>query len=307
MGYDPRTPDGVTAMDDLELANRFERQRPQLSAVAYRMLGSLTEADDAVQESWLRLQRTDAEQIDNLEPWLTTVIARICLNILRSRRTRGEQPLNSFLPEPIIDNPVAGTDPEHEALLADAVGIALQVVLDTLSPAERLAFVLHDMFAVSYEEIAGILGKSPEACRQIASRARRRVRMTEDPTSDPQRQREIVDAFLAAAKTGDFQMLLSLLSPDVELVADAAAIGMGAPASLVGCNDVASRFSGGAKAARTALLDGLAGPVWSQGGTVKVAFDFTVVADKVTKIEMIAEHDVLGEIDIEVLRCGRDQ
>jgi RNA polymerase sigma-70 factor (ECF subfamily) len=163
------------------------------------------------------------------------------------------------------------------------------------------------MFSVSHEEIAWILGKSPEACRQLASRARRRVRLADDPTSDPQRQRKIVTAFLAAARSGDFQSLLSFLSPDVELVADPVAIAMGAPASLVGPNDVAARFSGGAKAARTALLDGLAGLVWVQGGTTKVAFDFTVVGDKVTKIEMIADHDVLEEIDIDILRRGRSQ
>jgi RNA polymerase sigma-70 factor (ECF subfamily) len=168
-------------MDELELADRFERQRPQLRAVAYRILGSLSEADDAVQESWLRLQRTDAEQIVSLEAWLTTVLARICLNILRSRRTRGEQPLDSFQPEPIIDNPAVGTDPEHEAMLADAVGIALQVVLDTLSPAERLAFVLHDMFAMPFDEIAEMIDRSPQATRQLASRARRRVRDAAPP------------------------------------------------------------------------------------------------------------------------------
>jgi RNA polymerase sigma-70 factor (ECF subfamily) len=192
--------------------------------------------------------------------------------------------------------------PEDQAVLADSMGPALLVVLDRLNPAERISFVLHDMFSVSFEEVAWILDKSPEACRQLASRARRRVRIAEDPASDPQRQSEIVNAFLAAAKTGDFQMLLSLLSPDVELVADPAAVAMGAPANLVGPNDVALRFSGGAKAARTVLLDGLAGLVWAQGGAPHVAFDFTVVAGKVTRIEMIADSDVLGEFDIEFPR-----
>jgi len=163
-------------MDELELASRFDRQRPQLRAVAYRILGSLSDADDAVQEAWLRLQRTDPAEIENLERWLTTIVARICLNMLRLRRTRGEQPLDGFLPEPIIDNPAVGTDPEHEALLADSVGIALQVVLDTLVPAERLAFVLHDMFAVPFDDIAAMVDRSPQATRQLASRARRRVR-----------------------------------------------------------------------------------------------------------------------------------
>jgi RNA polymerase sigma-70 factor (ECF subfamily) len=274
--------------------------------VAFRILGNVEDADDALQETWLRLSTTDAGDIGNLTGWLTTVVSRICLNTLRSRQRRASESIDDSANVEQFSVRTAAT-PEDQAILADSMGAALLIVLDRLTPAERISFVLHDMFAVSYEEIAGILGKSPEACRQIASRARRRVRMTDGPTSDPQRQREIVDAFLAAAKTGDFQMLLSLLSPDSELVADAAAIAMGAPATLVGANDVASRFSGGAKAVRAALLDGRVGLVWSQGGTVKVAFDFTVVADKVTKIEMIGDDDVLGEIDIEVLRRGRDR
>ncbi len=205
-------------MDELELADRFDRQRPQLRAVAYRILGSLSEADDAVQEAWLRLSRTDAEQIDSLERWLTTVVARICLNMLRSRRTRGEQPLDGFLPEPIIDDPAVGTDPEHEALLADSVGIALQVVLDTLSPAERLAFVLHDMFAVPFDEIAAMVDRSPDATRQLASRARRRVREAAPPPDpDLTRQRAVVDAYFAAAREGDMDALVAVLDPDVVL------------------------------------------------------------------------------------------
>ncbi len=205
-------------MDELELANRFDRQRPQLRAVAYRILGSLSEADDAVQEAWLRLRRTDAEQIDSLERWLTTVVARICLNMLRSRRTRGEQPLDGLRPEPIIDNPAVGTDPEHEALLADSVGIALQVVLDTLSPAERLAFVLHDMFAVPFDEIAAMVDRSPQATRQLASRARRRVREAAPPPDpDLTRQRAVVDAYFAAAREGDLEALVAVLDPDVVL------------------------------------------------------------------------------------------
>ncbi|MFZ0089292.1 MAG: sigma-70 family RNA polymerase sigma factor, partial [Solirubrobacteraceae bacterium] len=183
-------------MDELKLADRFDRQRPQLRAVAYRILGSVSDADDAVQEAWLRLRRTDPEQIDSFEPWLTTVVARICLNMLRSRRTRGEQPLDGLRPEPIIDDPAVGTDPEHEALLADSVGIALQVVLETLTPAERLAFVLHDMFAVPFEEIAAMVERSPEATRQLASRARRRVRdAAPPPDADLPRQRAVVDAY----------------------------------------------------------------------------------------------------------------
>lgn len=281
------------------LADQFEASRPHLRSVAFRILGNVEDADDALQEAWLRLSTADESDIGNLTGWLTTVVSRICLNMLRSRQRR---------PAESIDDPArveqasvrAAVTPEDQAILADSMGPALLIVLDRLNPAERIAFVLHDTFSVTYEEVASILGKSSEACRQLASRARRRVRIAEDPTSDPQRQAQIVDAFLAAAKTGDFQMLLSILSPDVELVADPAAVAMGAPASLVGPNDVAMRFSGGAKAARTVLLDGLAGLMWAQGGTPRVAFDFTVVGAKVTKIEMIADSDVLGEMDIEL-------
>ena len=285
------------------LADRFEANRPHLRAVAFRILGNVEDTDDALQEAWLRLSTTDAGDIGNLTGWLTTVVSRICLNSLRSRQRRHPESIDD---SDVVQFPVrTAVTPEEQALLADSMGQALLVVLDRLNPAERICFVLHDMFSLSFEEIAGILGKSPEACRQLASRARRRVRMEEDPTSDPQRQHQIVDAFLAAARTGDLQMLVSLLSPDVELVADTAAVALGAPRRLVGPNDVANRFSGGAKAARAARLDGSAGLVWAQGGTTKVAFDFTVVGAKVTRIEMIGDADVLGEIDIEVLRRGR--
>jgi RNA polymerase sigma factor (sigma-70 family) len=283
------------------LADQFQADRGHLRAVAFRILGNEEDAEDVLQEAWLRLSSTDAGDIENLTGWLTTVVSRICLNALRSRQRRPAQSIDD--PANVEQLPTrTAVTPEDQAVLADSMGPALLVVLDRLNPAERISFVLHDMFSVSFDEVAWILGKSPEACRQLASRARRRVRMAEDPTSDPQRQREIVNAFLAAAKTGDFQVLLSLLSPDVELVADPAAIAMGAPASLAGPNDVALRFSGGAKAARTVLLDGLAGLVWAQGGTPTVAFDFTVAAGQVTKIEMIADSDVLEEIDIDFLR-----
>ena len=291
------------------LAGQFEADRPHLRAVAFRILGNAEDVDDALQEAWLRLSALDEGGIANLTGWLTTVVSRICLNTLRSRRRHPVAPIEE---SPGADANAdrsarrAAVSPEEQALLADSMGQALLIVLDRLSPAERICFVLHDTFSVSYEEVGEILGKSPEACRQLASRARRRVRIAEDPDADPRRQREIVDAFLAAAKTGDFEMLLSLLSPDAELVADAAAIAMGAPARLVGSNDVAVRFSGGAKAARLALIDGLAGLVWSQGGTPNVAFDFTVVAGLVTRIEMIADLDVLGEIDVEVPVGGRN-
>jgi RNA polymerase sigma factor (sigma-70 family) len=286
------------------LADRFEVDRPHLRAVAFRILGNVEDADDALQEAWLRLSTTDVGDIGNLTGWLTTVVSRICLNSLRNRQRRPSVSIEDATGDVLF--PVASAvTPEEQALLADSMGSALLVVLDRLNPAERISFVLHDLFSLSFDEIAGILGKSAEACRQLASRARRRVRIEEEPASDPPRQHLIVDAFLAAAKSGDLQMLLSLLSPDVELVADAAAIAMGAPGCLVGPVDVAGRFSGGAKAARPARLDGLAGLVWAQGGNTRVAFEFTVVGDKVTRIEMVADPDVLGEIDIEVLRSGR--
>ena len=205
-------------MDQQEwLAGQFEEQRPHLRAVAYRMLGSLSEADDAVQDAWLRLRRADAGEVENLRGWLTTVVARVALNMLRARRTRREQPLDVHVPDPIID-PADGTDPEHEALLADSVGLALLVVLETLTPAERLAFVLHDMFAVPFDEIAPIVERSPEAARQLASRARRRVRGADPvPDADLTAQWEVVEAFLAAAREGDFDALVAVLDPDVVL------------------------------------------------------------------------------------------
>src|SRR6185437_1996221 len=197
----------------------FEEQRPRLRAVAYRMLGSTAEADDAVQEAWLRLQRVDAEEIENLGAWLTTVVARIALNMLRSRDTRREGPFEPHMPEPIVD-PIDGTDPEHEALIADSVGLALLMVLETLGPAERLAFVLHDMFAVPFDEIAPIVDRSPDAARQLASRARRRLRAADVPEADRAEQRELVEAFLAASREGDFEALVEVLHPDVALRAD---------------------------------------------------------------------------------------
>src|SRR5918996_1057553 len=207
-------------MDERDLlADRFEANRTHLRAVAYRMLGSVSEADDAVQEAWLRLsRRSDPDDLDNLRAWLTTVVARVCLDTLRSRRSRREEPLDTRIPEPIVSRE-DGMEPEHEALLADSVGLALLVVLETLNPAERLAFVLHDMFAVPFDEIAPIVDRSPEAARQLASRARRRVRGTA-PDADLARQREVVDAFLAASREGDFEALLALLDPDVVLRAD---------------------------------------------------------------------------------------
>jgi RNA polymerase sigma factor (sigma-70 family) len=286
-------------MNELELANNFERRRPQLRAVAYRILGSLSEADDAVQEAWLRLQRTDVEQIDSLERWLTTVVARICLNMLRFRRTRGEQPLDGFLPEPIIDDPAVGTDPEHEALLADSVGIALQVVLDTLSPAERLAFVLHDMFAVPFDEIAVMVARSPEATRQLASRARRRVREAAPPPDpDLTRQQAVVDAHFAAAREGDLEALAAALDPEVVLRAHRRD---GDPLELHG----AVRVARGAMAARRfapyvrpALINGAAGAVAFDGERPFAVLAFTVVGDRAVAIDVFNDPELVAKLDI---------
>ena len=286
-------------MNELLLADRFDRQRPQLRAVAYRILGSVSEADDAVQETWLRLARIDAEQIDSLERWLTTVVARICLNMLRSRRSRGEQPLDGWRPEPIIDDPAVGTDPEHEALLADAVGIALQVVLDTLSPAERLAFVLHDMFAVPFDEIAAMVERSPEATRQLASRARRRVQETA-PAPDPDltRQRAVVDAYFAAARDGDLLALAAVLHPDAVLRAHRRD---GDPIELHG----ATRVAAGAMSARrfapyvrSALINGAAGAVAFDGQKPFAVLAFTVIGDRAAAIDVFNDPELVGKLDI---------
>ena len=286
-------------MDELELANRFDRQRPKLRALAYRILGSVSDADDAVQDAWLRLRRTDAEQIDSLERWLTTVVARICLNMLRSRRTRGEQPLDGLRPEPIIDNPAVGTDPEHEALLADSVGIALQVVLDTLSPHERLAFVLHDMFAVPFDEIAAMVDRSPQATRQLASRARRRVRdAAPAPDPDLTRQRAVVDAYFAAAREGDLDALVAVLDPDVVLRAHRRD---GDPDELRG----AERVAEGAMAARrfapyvrAALVNGTAGVVAFDGDRPFAVLAFTVVDDRAVAIDVFNDPELVAKLDI---------
>ena len=239
------------------LAEQFEQKRSHLKGVAYRMLGSLSEADDAVQESWLRLNRADTSGVENLGGWLTTVVARVCLDMLRSRKSRHEEPLETHSPEPAVarrDKP-ARTDPEQEALLADSVGLALLVVLETLAPVERLAFVLHDMFDLPFDEIAGIVGRSPTATRQIASRARRRIQGKPTlPDADLRRQRKVVDAFLAAARSGDMQGLLALLDPDVVLRFDSFAVPAGASPELRGAAAVANRaVIGGARAARPVL------------------------------------------------------
>jgi RNA polymerase sigma-70 factor (ECF subfamily) len=292
-------------MDEREwLADRFEEYRPHLQAVAYRMLGSLSEADDAIQETWLRLSRSDADGIENLGGWLTTVVGRVCLNMLRSRRTRREEPLNVHVPDPIISR-ADGTDTEYDALLADSVGLALLVVLETLNPAERLAFVLHDMFAVPFDEIAPIVGRSPAATRQLASRARRRVRGEAPvPDADLNRQRAVVDAFFAAAHNGDFDALVAVLDPDVVVRADGGVRRAEASEVTRGAETVAGqalRFSSLAPFVRPALVNGAAGAVVAPHGEPFVVMAFTVRDGKIAEIDVLADPERLGELALTVL------
>jgi RNA polymerase sigma factor (sigma-70 family) len=283
-------------MDDDWLAQQFEEHRPRLRAVATRLLGSGSEADDAVQETWLRLSRTDPDSVENLGGWLTTVVGRVALNMLRSRSTRREEPLDGH---PGDDRPWHGPDPADTAVLADSVGMALVVVLETLTPAERLAFVLHDLFDVPFDEIAPIVDRSPAAARQLASRARRRVQGSPpEGDTDPARRREVVAAFLAASQSGDFAGLLALLDPDVVLRADAAAVATGAEATVRGAEAVAATFSGRARAARLALVDGVAQLVWSQGGAPRVVFAFTIADGTVTAIDLLADPALLGGLEV---------
>jgi RNA polymerase sigma-70 factor (ECF subfamily) len=281
------------------LADSFEGHRAHLRAVAYRMLGSRGEADDAVQEAWLRLSRSDTSEIRNLGGWLTTVVARVALDMLRSRASRREDPPVDGL---AAADPADGNDPEDQALLADTVGAALQVVLDTLGPAERLAFVLHDMFAVPFDEIGAIVGRSPNAAKQLASRARRKVQGSgPGPEVDPGRQRAVVDAFLAASRNGDFDALLALLDPEIVLDADAAAVRMGSPAEVRGAAAVAGTFSGRALGAQPALIDGAVGVAWAVEGRTRVAWDFTISDGKVVHIDMLAAVDSLDALDLTLL------
>src|SRR5437667_5137189 len=287
--------------ENQSLAERFEAHRTHLRAVAYRMLGSLSEADDAVQEAWLRLSRSDTSGVENLGGWLTTVVARVCLDTLRSRKARREEPMGAQVPEPIVGREDR-THPEHEALLADSVGLALLIVLETLAPAERVAFVLHDMFDLPFDEIAPIVGRSPIAARQLASRARRRVQgAASAPAADRARQRQLVDAFLAASRGGDFAALLAVLDPDVVLRADAAAVQMGAAPEVHGAAAVAETFSGRARAAQAALVDGAVGLVWAPGGRPRVVFGFTITRGKIVAVDLIADHVRLGQLDLVVL------
>jgi RNA polymerase sigma factor (sigma-70 family) len=301
--------------DDM-LAARFEENRPRLRAVAYRMLGSATEADDAVQEAWLRLHRTDTGTVDNLAAWLTTVVGRVCLDMLRSRTSRREEPLEAAAEPPASTTATAtapGTDPEDEAVLADSVGMALLVVLGTLAPVERLAFVLHDLFAVSYDEIAPIVGRSPAATRQLASRARRRIRSGPTPVpADDDRtlagagsasvadgaRRQVVDAFLAAARGGDLTELLTLLDPDVVLRGDAEAERLGGAPELRGRERVARFLSGRARGATLALIDGVVGAAAFAGGQARIALRFTITDGRITRIDAIAATAALRDLDV---------
>ena len=283
------------------LADRFEANRTHLRAVAYRMLGSVSEADDAVQEAWLRLSRTDASEVENLRAWLTTVVGRVCLDMLRSRKSRREDSLGPHVPEPIVD-PEAGLDPEHEALLADSVGLALLVVLEELAPPERLAFVLHDMFGMPFAEIAPILDRSPDATRQLASRARRRVRGAA-PASDADldRQWEVGEAFLAAAREGDFEALVSLLHPDVVFRVDRGPLGGRVTRGARAVADQAQSFAHLAEFARPALVNGAAGFVVIRNGRPFSVAGITVAGDRITEVDLLGDPKRLAELDLTVL------
>lgn len=290
-------------MNEQLLAERFQADRARLHAVAYRLLGSASEADDAVQETWLRLSRSDVSDVKNLNGWLTTVVGRVCLDMLRSRRARREEPLAQEA-ESIPD----ATDPERETVQAESVGLAILAVLQRLSPAERVAFVFHDVFGVPFDEIAGIVDRSPAAARKLASRARQRVEgASEDGrASDVRRHRDIVEAFFRASREGDLQALLAVLDPDVVLRTDDVALRMGArsgwlTSELQGAEAVAKQFDGRAEAAQLALIDGLPGAVWAPGGTPVATFEFTIRDGKVTEIQLTADRETLGQMQITIL------
>src|SRR2546427_945799 len=299
-------------MDDRGwLATRFEENRTHLKAVAYRMLGSVSEAEDAVQDAWLRLSRSDTSGVENRDGWLTTIVARVCLDMLRSRKSRREEPLGAQAPEMIVSRE-EGADPEREALLADSVGLALLVVLETLTPAERVAFVLHDMFDLPFDEIAPIVGRSPTAARQLASRARRRVQGADAAhDADHTRRCEIVGAFLAASRSGNFGALLAVLDPDVVLRADSAAVRMAAARQAVGAPKlapelrgapaVAESLSGPAGAAQPALIVGAPGLAWAPGGKPRAAFTLLIVRHKIVRIDLIADPEYLRRLDVTLL------
>jgi RNA polymerase sigma factor (sigma-70 family) len=287
-------------MDERDwLAQRFQEHRPRLRAVAYRMLGSTSEADDALQEAWIRLSRSNAGKIDNLEAWLLTVVGRVALNMLRSRKTRGEEPLDAHLPDPIVDR-ADGIDPEHEALLADSVGLALLVVLETLTPAERLAYVLHDMFSVPFEEIGAILDRSPEAARQLASRGRRRIRgANTTPDADAAAQQEVVEAFLAAARDGDFDALVAVLDPDIVLRGD---WGGGTIVEVRGAENVARRAMSASQrdglVVRPALINGAAGWVSLLDGELYAIGALTLQNGRITTMDILLDPARLARLDL---------
>jgi len=289
-------------MDDKNwMAEQFEASRSHLGAVAYRMLGSLSDADDAVQEAWFRLNRSDTSDVKNLRGWLTTVVSRVCLDMLRSRRSRREEPLDAHVPDPIVDRDDR-VDPEQQTILADSVGLALLVVLEMLDPAERLAFVLHDMFAVSFDEIATIVDRSPEAARQLASRARRRVHGADTlPDTDMPRQRAVVDAFFAAARGGDLQALVAVLDPYVVLRSDGGSRSPAATAVVRGAQAVASRaimFSRPAALLQPAIVNGAAGVVVIVGGRPFSIMGFTIAGGRIVAIDVLADPDRLAGIDL---------
>jgi RNA polymerase sigma-70 factor (ECF subfamily) len=290
--------------DQQWLAELFEVHRPRLRAVAYRMLGSLSEADDAVQDAWLRVSRADTSEVENFGGWLTTIVARVALNALRSRTTRRQEPLEVHLPDPVVDAPEGGTDPEHEALLADSIGLALLVVLEALSPAERLAFVLHDMFAVPFDEIAAIVDRSPEATRQLASRARRRVQGTAPvPDPDLETQWRVVDAFLAAARSGDFEALVAVLDPDVVLRADGGVSGLSHFAR--GAEAVArqaSMWSRAGLSVRRALVNGAAGLVSERQGKPFSVGAFTINNGRIIECDFLVDPDRVAQLDLDMLQ-----
>ncbi|WP_432170126.1 sigma-70 family RNA polymerase sigma factor [Streptomyces sp. 1222.5] len=289
--YGERHDEGDRRADRDFLADRFEGYRGHLRSVAYRMLGSAAEAEDAVQEAWFRLHRSDTREVENLGGWLTTVVGRVCLDMLRSRRTRGEEPLDTWRPAPSAE-----PDPAQDVVLADSVGVALLVVLDTLSPAERLAFVLHDLFGVPFEEIGGILGRSPAAARQLASRARRRVRGADAPEADLARQREVVDAFLAAARDGDFDGLLAVLDPDVVARSEA-----GVTSGAAGVAAGAASFARLARIARPALVDGATGLVVLVDGRPERVLTFAFAADRITVVDIVTDPARLAELTVEAV------
>jgi RNA polymerase sigma factor (sigma-70 family) len=294
----------VTVDQQTWLTERFEENRTHLRAVAYRMLGSLSEADDAVQEAWVRLARSDSRRIENLGGWLTTVVGRVCLDMLRSRRSRREEPLDPRMPDPIV-SPDGHLDPDEEALIADSVGLALLVVLETLAPAERLAFVLHDMFAVPFDEIAAILGRTPTATRQLASRARRRVRGAAVPDTDLTGQRDVVDAFFAAARDGDFDALVAVLDPDIVLRSDGGVLRPGASVVVRGAAAVASQaltFRRLYPFVRPAAVNGTAGVVVTPHGRPFSVMAFTVRNGKIVEIDALADPERLRQLDLTIPR-----